>query len=110
MGRSLPYEVQNHVRPNLTTPMLYAKNHSKIHKYFCRAVKPMELYFVNFELLIHQYKIYIIIFVYISIVVVQNGGFCKKKGCQILLSYFGIQQIHFQFFIWNFFDNYLTKD
>jgi hypothetical protein len=30
-GRSLPYEVQNHVRPNFATPMLYAKNHAKFH-------------------------------------------------------------------------------
>jgi hypothetical protein len=34
LGRSLPYEVQNHVRPNFATPMLYAKNHSKFHKFF----------------------------------------------------------------------------
>jgi hypothetical protein len=36
--------------------------------------------------------------------------FVKKRGCQILLLYIGVQQIHFQFFTWNFFDNYLTKD
>jgi hypothetical protein len=37
-------------------------------------------------------------------------GFVEKRGFQILLSYFGMQQIHIQFFTWNFFDNYLTKD
>jgi hypothetical protein len=47
-GKSLPYEVQNHVRPSFVTPMLYAKNHSKFHKKIYRAVKPLELYFVNF--------------------------------------------------------------
>jgi hypothetical protein len=47
-GRSLPYEVQNHVRPNFATPMLYAKNHSKFYKVFCTTIKPLELYFVNF--------------------------------------------------------------
>jgi hypothetical protein len=26
LGRSLPYEVQNHVRSNFATPILYAKN------------------------------------------------------------------------------------
>jgi hypothetical protein len=31
-GRSLRYEVQNHVRPNFATPMLYAKNYAKFHK------------------------------------------------------------------------------
>jgi hypothetical protein len=36
--------------------------------------------------------------------------FVRKRGCQILLSYFGMQQIHFQFFTWKKFDNYLTKD
>jgi hypothetical protein len=102
LGRSLLNEVQNHVRPNFATPMLYTKNHSKFHNFFCRAIKPLELYFVN--------EIYIIIFVIISIVVVQNGGFCKKRGCQILLPYFGMQQTHFEFFTWKKFDNYLTKD
>jgi hypothetical protein len=34
---------------------------------------------VNFGLLIHQYEIFIIIFVISFVVVVQNGGFCKKK-------------------------------
>ena len=72
LGRSLPYEVQNHVRPNFAIPILYAKNHSKFHKYFCGAIKPLELYFVNFELFIHQFE--------------------------ILLSYFDMQQVHFQFF------------
>jgi hypothetical protein len=48
LGRSLPYEVQNYVRPDFATPMLYAKNHSKFHNFFCRAIKPSELYFVNF--------------------------------------------------------------
>jgi hypothetical protein len=34
-GHSLiSYEVQNHVRPNFATPMLYAKNYSKFHKLF----------------------------------------------------------------------------
>ena len=32
--RSLPYELQNHERPNFVTPMLYA-NHSKFHNFFC---------------------------------------------------------------------------
>jgi hypothetical protein len=36
------------VRPNFATPMLYAKNHSKFHNFFCGAIKPLELYFVNF--------------------------------------------------------------
>jgi hypothetical protein len=40
-----------------------------------------------------------IIFVIIFVAVVQNGGFCKKRGCQILLSYFGMQQTDFQFFM-----------
>ena len=31
-----------------------------------------------FTLFIHQYEIYIIIFAFISTIVVQNGGFCKK--------------------------------
>jgi hypothetical protein len=48
LGTSLPNEVQNHVRPNFATPMLYAKNHSKFHNFFCRAIKPLELYFANF--------------------------------------------------------------
>jgi hypothetical protein len=39
-----------------------------------------------------------IIFVIIFVAVVQIGGFCKKGGCQILLSNFGMQQIYFQFF------------
>jgi hypothetical protein len=43
-GRSLPYEVQNHVRPNFATPILYAKNHSKFHNFFCKAMKSSELY------------------------------------------------------------------
>jgi hypothetical protein len=47
-GRSLPYEVQNHVHPNFAIPMLYAKNHSKFYKVFCTTIKPLELYFVNF--------------------------------------------------------------
>jgi hypothetical protein len=47
-GRSLPYEIQNHVRPNFATPMLYVKNHSKFYKVFCTTIKPLELYFVNF--------------------------------------------------------------
>jgi hypothetical protein len=47
-GRSLPYEVQNHVRPNFAIPMLYTKNHSKFYKVFCTTIKPLELYFVNF--------------------------------------------------------------
>jgi hypothetical protein len=47
-GRSLPYEVQNHMHSNFTTPMLYAKNHSKFQFFFCRVIKPLELYFVNF--------------------------------------------------------------
>jgi hypothetical protein len=47
-GRSLLYEVQNHVRPNFATPMLYAKNHSKFHNFFCTAIKALELYFVHF--------------------------------------------------------------
>jgi hypothetical protein len=51
-----------------------------------------------------------IIFVIIFVVVVQNGGFCKKRGCQILLSYFDMQQIHIQYFTWKKHDNYLTKD
>jgi hypothetical protein len=51
-----------------------------------------------------------IIFVILFVVVVQNGGFCRKRGCQILLSCFGMQQIHTQFFTWKKFDNYLTKD
>jgi hypothetical protein len=46
--RSLPYEVQNHMRPNFTTPILYAKNHSKFYNFFCRATEPLDLYFVNF--------------------------------------------------------------
>jgi hypothetical protein len=33
----------------------------------------------------------------------------QKLSCQILLSYFGKQQIHFQFFTWKKIDNYLTK-
>jgi hypothetical protein len=36
--------------------------------------------------------------------------FVKKGGYQILLSYFGIQQIHFQFYVGKKFDNYLTMD
>jgi hypothetical protein len=36
--------------------------------------------------------------------------FVKKRDYQILLSYFGMQQVYFQFFTWKFFDNYLTKD
>jgi hypothetical protein len=36
--------------------------------------------------------------------------FARKRGCQILLSYSSMQQIHFQFFTWKFFDNYLTKN
>ena len=48
LRRSLPYEVQNHVRPNFATTMLYAKNHSKFYKVFCTIIKPLELYFVNF--------------------------------------------------------------
>jgi hypothetical protein len=47
-GRSLPYEVQNHVCPNFATPMLYAKNHAKFHKKICIAIKALELYFVHF--------------------------------------------------------------
>jgi hypothetical protein len=47
-GRSFPYEVQNHVRPNFATPILYAKNHSKFHKKICTAIKALELYFVHF--------------------------------------------------------------
>jgi hypothetical protein len=47
-GRSLLYEVQNHVWPNFATLMLYAKNHSKFHNFFYRAIKPLELYFMNF--------------------------------------------------------------
>ena len=48
LGRSLPYEVQNHVHLNFATPMLYAKNHLKFHNFFCGAINPLELYFVNF--------------------------------------------------------------
>jgi hypothetical protein len=63
-----------------------------------------------FELLVHQYEIYIIIFVIISVVVVQNGGFCKKK--EVIIFYYHTlvcNKMHFQFFTWKFFDNYLTK-
>ena len=48
LGRSLPYEVQNHVLLNFAAPMLYTKNHSKFHRFFWRAIKPLEFYFVKF--------------------------------------------------------------
>jgi hypothetical protein len=49
LGKSLLYEVQKYVHPKFATPMLYAKNYSKFHNFFCRAIKPLKLYFVNFR-------------------------------------------------------------
>jgi hypothetical protein len=51
-----------------------------------------------------------ITFVIIYVVVVQNGGFCKKKKLSNFIIILGMQQRHFQFFTWKKFDNYLTKN
>jgi hypothetical protein len=47
--------------------------------FFCRATNPLELYFVNFWTSYSSIRNLYNYFVIISVVVVQNGGFCKKK-------------------------------
>jgi hypothetical protein len=47
-GKSLPYEIQNHVRPNFATPMLYAKNHSIFFLYNYKTIGIILCEFLGF--------------------------------------------------------------